>query len=87
MKISDQEAHHYFSRKNCFKATIQKIKKDLFWQNIDLQLNDSSSMEELQEQLSQLFSFLQQEERQTLLNILYRVDILEEYIQMPCQKH
>ena len=38
MKISDQEAHYYLSRKNWLTATIQQIKKDLFWQNIDLQL-------------------------------------------------
>ena len=38
-------------------------------------------MEELQEQLSQLFSYLEQEEYQTFLNILYRVDIVEEHIQ------
>ena len=57
------------------------------WQNIDLQLSDSTSMQELQEQLSQLFSFLEQEEYQTLLNIFYRVDIVEENIQMSCQKH
>tara|TARA_B100000609_G_C17086912_1_gene367153 strand:+ start:328 stop:591 length:264 start_codon:yes stop_codon:yes gene_type:complete len=87
MKTSDQEAHHYLSRKNWQTATIQQIKKDLSWQNIDLQLSDSTSMQELQEQLSQLFSFLEQEEYQTLLNIFYRVDIVEENIQMSCQKH
>ena len=81
MKISYQEAHYYLSRKNWLTATIQQIKKDLFWQNIDLQLSVSTSMEELQEQLSQLFSYLEQDEYQTFLNILYRVDIVEEHIQ------
>jgi len=81
MKISYHKAHYHFSKKNWLIATIQQIKKDLFWQNIDLQFSDFTSMEEFQEQLSKLFSFLEQQEHQTLLNILCRVDILEEQIQ------
>lgn len=81
MKISYHKAHYHLSKKNWLIATIQQIKKDLFWQNIDLQLSDFTSMEEFQEQLSKLFSFLEQQEHQTLLNILCRVDILEEQIQ------
>ena len=81
MKISYHKAHYYLSKKNWLTATIQQIKKELFWQNIDLQLSDFTSMEEFQEQLSKLFSFLEQQEYQTLLNILCRVDILEEQIQ------
>ena len=43
-------------------------------------LNTSPTAEEFLEQLSKLF-FLEQGQHQTLMNILYRVDIGEEQIQ------
>ena len=81
MKISKQELQHYLNRRNWLVATTQQIQKDLSWQNLELQLSASPSIEELQEQLSKLFSFLEKGQYQTLMNILYRVDIVEEEIQ------
>ena len=60
MKISEQEVQQYLARKNWLTATIQQIQKDLSWQNLELPLIASPSIEELQEQLSKLFSFLEQ---------------------------
>ena len=60
MKISEQEVQQYLARKNWLTATIQQIQKDLSWQNLELPLIASPSIEELQEQLSKLFSYLEQ---------------------------
>lgn len=81
MKISEQEVQQYLARKNWLAATIQQIQKDLSWQNLELPLSISPSAEELQEQLSKLFSFLEQGQYQKMMNILYRVDVGEEQIQ------
>ena len=71
MKISEQEVQQYLARKNWLAATIQQIQKDLSWQNLELPLSISPSAEELQEQLSKLFSFLEQGPYQAMMNILY----------------
>ena len=81
MKISEKEVNQYLARRSWLSATIQQIHKDLSWQNLELPLSTSPSSEELQEQLSKLFSFLEQGQYQTLMNILYRVDVGEEQIQ------
>tara|TARA_Y100001933_G_C18733261_1_gene452624 strand:+ start:312 stop:698 length:387 start_codon:yes stop_codon:yes gene_type:complete len=81
MKISEQEVQQCLARRNWLVATIQQIKKDLSWQNLELPLSISPSSEELQEQLSKLFSYLEQGQHQTMINILYRVDVGEEQIQ------
>ena len=81
MKISEQEVQQCHVRRSWLSATIQQIQKDLSWQNLELPLSTSPSAEELQEQLSKLFSFLEQGQYQTLMNILYRVDVGEEQIQ------
>ena len=81
MKISEQEVQQYLTRKNWLTATIQQIQRDLSWQNLELRLSDSPFVEELQEQLSKLFSYLEKGQCQTLMNILYRVDIGEEQMQ------
>lgn len=81
MKISEQEVQQYLTRKNWLTATIQQIQRDLSWQNLELRLSDSPFVEELQEQLSKLFSYLEKGQYQTLMNILYRVDIGEEQMQ------
>ena len=81
MKISEKEVNQYLARRSWLSATIQQIQKDLSWQNLELPLSTSPSAEELQEQLSKLFSFLEQGQYQTLMNILYRVDVGEEHIQ------
>ena len=81
MKISEQEVQQYLARRSWLSATILQIQKDLSWQNLELPLSTSPSAEELQEQLSKLFSFLEQGQYQTLMNILYRVDVGEEQIQ------
>ena len=60
MNISKQEAQQYLARRNWLAANIQQIQKDLSWQNLDLPLSISPSAEELQEQLSKLFSDLKQ---------------------------
>ena len=60
MKISEQEVQQYLARKNWLTATIQQIQKDLSWQNLELPLIASPFIEELQEQLSKLFSYLEQ---------------------------
>ena len=60
MKISEQEVQQHLARKNWLTATIQQIQKDLSWQNLELPLIASPSIEELQEQLSKLFSYLEQ---------------------------
>ena len=70
MKISEQEVQQYLARKNWLAATIQQIQKDLSWQNLELPLSISPSAEELQEQLSKLFSYLEQGQYQTMMNIL-----------------
>ena len=59
MKISEQEVQQYLTRKNWLTATIQQIQRDLSWQNLELRLSDSPFAEELQEQLSKLFSYLE----------------------------
>ena len=81
MKISEQEVQQYLARRSWLSATIHQIQKDLSWQNLELPLSISPTAEELQEQLSKLFSFLEQGKYQTLMNILYRVDVGEEQIQ------
>lgn len=81
MKISDQEVQQYLAKKDWLSATIQQIQKDLSWQNLELPLSISPSVEELKDQLSKLFSYLEQGQYQTLMNILYRVDVGEEQIQ------
>ena len=81
MKISEQEVQQYLARRSWLSATILQIQKDLSWQNLKLPLSISPTAEELQEQLSKLFSFLEQGKYQTLMNILYRVDVGEEQIQ------
>ena len=68
MKISDQEVLHYLNKRNWLAATIQQIQLDLSWQNLELPLSASPSIEELQEQLSNLFSFLDQGHYQTMMN-------------------
>ena len=50
-------------------------------QNLELPLSTSPTPEELQKQLSKLFCFLEQGQYQTLMNILYLVDIGEDQIQ------
>ena len=81
MKISEQEVQQCHVRRSWLAATIQQIQKDLSWQNLELPLSTCPSAEELQEQLSKLFFFLEQGQYQTLMNILYRVDVGEEQIQ------
>lgn len=81
MKITDQEAQQYLAKKDWLTATVQQIQKDLSWQNLELPLSISPSVEELKSQLSKLFSYLEQGQYQTLMNILYRVDVGEEQIQ------
>ena len=81
MKISEQEVQQYLARRNWLVATIQQIKKDLSWQNLELPFSISPSSEEIQEQLSKLFCYLDQGQHQTMMNILYRVDVGEEQIQ------
>lgn len=81
MKISDQEVQQYLAKKDWLTATIQQIQKDLSWQNLELPLRASPSVEELKNQLSKLFSYLEQGQYQTLMNILYRVDVGEEQVQ------
>ena len=81
MKISEQEVQQYLAKKNWLAATIQQIQKDLSWQNLELPLSISPCAEELQEQLSKLFSFLEQAQYQKMMNILYQVDVGEEQIQ------
>ena len=80
MKISDQEVLHYLKKRNWLAATIQQIKSDLLWQNLELPLSASPSIEELQEQLSNLFSYLHQGHYETMMNIFYRVDVGEKQI-------
>ena len=81
MKISEEEVQQYLAKKDWLTATIQQIQKDLSWQNLELPLSISPSVEELKDQLSKLFSYLEQGQYQTLMNILYRVDVGEEQIQ------
>ena len=69
MKISEQEVQQYLTRKNWLTATIQQIQRDLSWQNLELRLSDSPFVEELQEQLSKLFSYLEKGQYQTLMNL------------------
>ena len=75
MKISQEEVQQYLARRSWLAATIQQIQKDLSWQNLEMSLSTFPSAEELQKQLSKLFSLLEQGQYQTLMNILYRVDI------------
>ena len=56
MKISEQEVQQYLARKNWLTATIQQIQKDLSWQNLELPLIASPSIEELHKNNYQNFS-------------------------------
>ena len=81
MKISQQEVQQDLGRRSWLSAIIHQIQKDLSCQNLELLLSTSPTVEELQEQLSKLFFFLEQGKYQTLMNILYPVNVGEEQIQ------
>ncbi|MBC8464358.1 MAG: hypothetical protein H8D62_01650 [Bacteroidetes bacterium] len=78
--ISFSEVPDFLKQKELFQATITQLQKDLSWQNLELPLGESPTVEELKIKLSSLFSYLEQGQYQTLMNILYRVDVSEQQI-------
>ena len=81
MKISEQEVQQCHVRRSWLAATIQ-IQKDLSWQNL---VTIEHIAEESRTIIKTFFSFLEQGQYQTLMNIFYRVDVGRK-IQKPCQK-
>ena len=78
--VSLSEVPDFLKQKELFQATIAQLQKDLSWQNLELPLSESPTVEELKIKLSSLFSYLEQGQYQTLMNILYRVDVSEQQI-------
>lgn len=84
--IPFSEVDTYLNQKEWLKATIEQIQKDLSWQNLTLPLNKYTAGFELRKKLSNLFFYLEQGQYQTLMSILYRVDVDEEKIKKAMQQ-
>ena len=78
--VSLSEVPDFLKQKELLQATIAQLQKDLAWQNLELPLSESSTVEGLKLKLSSLVSYLEQGQYQTLTNILYRVDMSEQQI-------
>lgn len=78
--VSFSEVNSYLEKEAWLLATVSQLQKDLSWQSLVLPLSDCPTPEELQDKLSKLFLYLEEGQYQTLMNILYRVDVGEEKI-------
>ena len=56
--VSLSEVPDFLKQKELFQATIAQLQKDLSWQNLELPLSESPTVEELKIKLSSLFSYL-----------------------------
>jgi hypothetical protein len=83
--IKVEELPAYLAQEKWLQATVQQLQKDLSWQNLELPLSDQYDAEETLKKLAALVEYLEQGQHQSLMNILYRVDISEQQIQQVMQ--